>query len=84
MSLESLSAAARIAIAGDAEGLLVSCTGLRSTELIVELEAEFGRPVITSLQAMWWEAVGPYWCSQRRPGTLVCRLRTNLTEKEVV
>jgi maleate isomerase len=41
----------------DADAYLVSCTALRSAEIIEPLEAELGRPVVTSNQAMAWHAL---------------------------
>lgn len=38
----------------DAEGIVISCTNLRTTEVIDELEALLGKPVITSNQASLW------------------------------
>jgi len=38
----------------EAEGLFISCTALRSMELIGRLEAELGIPVVTSTQASLW------------------------------
>jgi maleate isomerase len=38
----------------DAEGLFVSCTGLRTRDLVAELEVRLGRPVVTSNQAQAW------------------------------
>jgi maleate isomerase len=40
-----------------AEGYFVSCTAIRTAELIAPLEASLGRPVITSNQAMVWHAL---------------------------
>ncbi|MDX6330283.1 MAG: maleate isomerase, partial [Streptomycetaceae bacterium] len=41
----------------EAEGYFLSCTALRSAEIIEELEAELGKPVVTSNQAMVWHAL---------------------------
>jgi maleate isomerase len=40
-----------------AEAYFLSCTTVRSTDVIEELERELGRPVITSNQAMVWSAL---------------------------
>jgi maleate isomerase len=56
VSARSLGAAALTAMCGDAQALFISCTALRATPLIPELEAALGVPVLTSTQAMWWEA----------------------------
>ena len=41
----------------DTEALFLSCTALRSIEVIEELEEKLGIPVITSNQAMAWHAL---------------------------
>jgi maleate isomerase len=41
----------------DAEAYFISCTAVRSAEVIEGLERELGRPVITSNQAMLWRAL---------------------------
>ena len=41
----------------DAEALVLSCTDMRSVEIIAELEAATGKPVITSNQAMLYQAM---------------------------
>ncbi|HQT80485.1 MAG TPA: hypothetical protein PLD10_25880 [Rhodopila sp.] len=40
-----------------ADGYFLSCTALRSAELIAPLEARLGRPVVTSNQMMVWHAL---------------------------
>jgi maleate isomerase len=40
-----------------ADGYFLSCTALRTAELIAPLEERLGRPVITSNQAMVWHAL---------------------------
>ena len=40
-----------------ADGYFLSCTALRTAELIAPLEAGFGRPVVTSNQVMVWHAL---------------------------
>ena len=41
----------------DAEAIFISCGALRSVDIIEELEARCGKPVITSNQAMAWDAL---------------------------
>ena len=41
----------------DAEALFLSCTALRATEVIEEIEQTLGIPVVTSNQAMAWHAL---------------------------
>ena len=45
------------ACAADADVLFISCTALRAAEMVGALEAELGKPVITSNQAMLWHAL---------------------------
>jgi maleate isomerase len=45
---------ARSALHSDAEALIISCTNLRTLELIDALERELGLPVVTSNQATLW------------------------------
>lgn len=40
-----------------AEALFLSCTALRAAEVAGRIEAEIGRPVVTSNQAMFWRAL---------------------------
>jgi maleate cis-trans isomerase len=41
----------------DVDGFLISCGNLRTLETIAKLEADFGKPVITSNQAGLWHAL---------------------------
>ena len=41
----------------DVDGFMISCGNLRTLETIVKLEADFGKPVITSNQAGLWHAL---------------------------
>jgi len=41
----------------DADGVFVSCTNYRTFEIIAELEADLGVPVVTSNQATLWNAL---------------------------
>ncbi len=41
----------------EAEALVLSCTDMRSVEAIARLEAELGKPVVTSNQAMLFQAL---------------------------
>lgn len=66
VSPDSIRAAARLAMDDGADALLISCVALRATGLVPELEAEFGRPVLTSAQAMWWEALSLAGLKRRR------------------
>ena len=41
----------------DADAIFISCGALRSIEIIDELEARTGKPVVTSNQALAWHAL---------------------------
>jgi maleate isomerase len=53
----TIRAAARRAVHPDADALFISCTALPATEIVPEIEAEIGRPVITSNLATLWQAL---------------------------
>lgn len=50
----SIAKAAIAAGRGDAEAVFLSCTNLRTLDVIEEIEAELGKPVISSNQALAW------------------------------
>jgi maleate isomerase len=54
LSARTILAAARDADTPEAEALFLSCTALPAVPLIAALEAELGKPVITSNQASFW------------------------------
>ncbi len=41
----------------EAEALLIACTNFKSAPLIEELEKRFGKPVVTYIQASFWESM---------------------------
>ena len=47
----------RRADSADAEAIVLSCTDMRSVEVIGRLEKELGKPVVTSNQAMMYQAM---------------------------
>ncbi|PRD44926.1 ectoine utilization protein EutA [Phyllobacterium phragmitis] len=57
ISPASLVAAAREAMAGDADALFISCTALRAAGVAAEIERIIGKPVITSNLATSWAAL---------------------------
>lgn len=48
---------ARALDAADADGVFISCTNYRTFEIIEDLEADLGKPVVTSNQATLWNAL---------------------------
>ena len=57
VSLESIYRAALEVCAGDAELLFISCTALRSAQVVDRIERVLDRPVVTSNQALAWHAL---------------------------
>jgi maleate isomerase/arylmalonate decarboxylase len=57
VALEDVYAHCRGADHPDADALVVSCTDLAVLEAIPRLEAELGKPVVTSNQATLWRAL---------------------------
>ena len=47
----------RIGAAPDADALFISCTGMRASGIIDEMERELGKPVVASNQALSWHAL---------------------------
>ena len=41
----------------DAEAYFISCTAVRSLEVIADLERDLGKPVVTSNQAAAWHSL---------------------------
>jgi maleate isomerase len=57
----------RLAQNADVDAVFVSCTSLRIAELIPELEARIGKPVISSNFAMAWHALRLAGVEDREP-----------------
>ncbi|MEM7744280.1 MAG: Asp/Glu racemase [Pseudomonadota bacterium] len=58
----------------DVQAIVLSCTDMRSVEAIAGLEAELGKPIVCSNQAMMFQAMEvlrlPYWDGLERYGRL--------------
>ncbi|HEY8580401.1 MAG TPA: arylmalonate decarboxylase [Beijerinckiaceae bacterium] len=52
----------------DADAYFISCTAVRSLEVVESLEAELGKPVVTSNQAMAWHAMRTIGVNDRLEG----------------
>ena len=50
------------------ETIFLSCTGIRSAEIVEELENALGKPVVTSNQAAFWQCLRLAGCSAKVPG----------------
>jgi len=48
----------------EAKGIFISCTNLRTVEIIEKLENDIGRPVITSNQATFWASLRNIGCKE--------------------
>lgn len=57
VSPESIIEGALAAGAEDVDGVFLSCTGLRCAGIIEAIEARMGKPVVTSNQALAWQAL---------------------------
>lgn len=53
----SIVAGALVADHREAEGLFISCTDFRAAQVVEEIEARIGKPVVTSNQASFWQAI---------------------------
>ena len=52
----------------EVEAVFLSCTGIRSAEVVEELENALGKPVVTSNQAAFWQCLRLAGCSSKVPG----------------
>lgn len=68
LSPEAIYHLARSAWQPDADGLLISCTSLRTIEILAELEADIGKPVISSNQASFWSTLRMAGVNETVPG----------------
>ena len=58
----SIAALAREVCDPKAEGFFISCTAVRAAEAVGEIEEALGKPVVTSNQAMFWQALRTAGC----------------------
>ena len=54
---QSIFNAALEADRNDADALFISCTAIRAVEVIDKIEQKLGKPVITAVQAMFWQSL---------------------------
>ena len=52
----------------EADGIFVSCTGMRTATVLDEMERRTGKPVVTALQATVWHLLGLAGARQDAPG----------------
>lgn len=68
ISDDSLIEAGRQVMHADAEALFISCTGMRTANMVERLEQALGKPVVTSNQALAWHALRLAGITDRRDG----------------
>ncbi len=54
--------------AADAEGVFISCTGLRTSSIVDDLERRLGKPVVGANQATMWDLLRLAQAFEPRPG----------------
>ncbi len=52
----------------EADGMVISCTSLRTIEILEELEADIGKPVISANQASFWATLRLAGVHEKVPG----------------
>ena len=57
LSPESIYQAALSADRDDADALFISCTAIRAVEVVERIEKTLGKPVVTAVQAIFWESL---------------------------
>ena len=57
LSSNSIYQAALEADREDADALFISCTAIRAVDVIEKIEQKLGKPVVTAVQAMFWESL---------------------------
>ncbi|WP_237141426.1 Asp/Glu racemase [Serinicoccus hydrothermalis] len=68
----------RDTVCPDAEAVFVSCTNLRTYDLLAPLEAELGIPVLSANQVTLWQALGAIGLSAVGPGQSLLAHRPGL------
>ncbi len=57
LSPESIYCAAIEADREDADALFISCTAIRAVDVVEKIEQKLGKPVVTAVQAMFWQSL---------------------------
>jgi maleate isomerase len=65
---ESIYRAALEADRDDADALFISCTAIRAVEVIERIEQKLGKPVVTAVQAMFWQSLRLAGYTEKVPG----------------
>ena len=57
LTAKSIYQAALEADRADAAALFISCTAIRAVDVIEKIQQKLGKPVITAVQAMFWQSL---------------------------
>ncbi len=68
LPVEAIYQAALEADRPEAEGLFISCTGIRAADVVERIEQSLGKPVVTANQAMVWQALRWSGCDDEVAG----------------
>lgn len=68
VQLECIEEAALASMAANAEGLFISCTALPAASVVDSIERRLGKPVVSSNQATFWQALRAAGCDQKVQG----------------
>ena len=65
LSPDSIYQAALNADRSDADALFISCTAIRAVDVVERIEQALGKPVVTAVQAMFWQSLRLAGCQQK-------------------
>ena len=68
LTAESIYQGALEADRDDAQALFISCTAIRAVDVIDRIEQKLGKPVITAVQALFWQSLRLAGCTEKVPG----------------
>ncbi|MBX2835317.1 MAG: hypothetical protein KTR35_00600 [Gammaproteobacteria bacterium] len=68
LTAESIFQGALEADREDAEALFISCTAIRAVDVIDRIEQKIAKPVITAVQAMFWQSLRLAGCAEKISG----------------
>lgn len=68
LTAESIYQGALEADRDDAEALFISCTAIRAVDVVEKIEQKLGKPVITAVQAMFWQSLRLTGFTESVPG----------------
>lgn len=66
--LERTYAYTKSVVEPEADAVFISCTGIRTIGAIAALEADLGRPVVSAIQATFWDALCLAQVHEAKPG----------------